>query len=605
MLSSCPTPRSAALLLALVSSAFAAEPRYDVLDLRTLGFYHASNLNNLGHVIGYEVGGPEPQPGAYLLWNGSTVARNKIPVSGEITAFNDFGDLAGDSWDSALMRNRGWAVVDGHFQEFADAFAVTALNNQRQIAFNSHSGGATIFQGSAHTNLGSLSGPSTGVRAINTAGWAVGASAITSADQPQHAYLYRDGAMADLGTLGGDRSWASDINDAGNIVGTASDSKGIFRALLHTAGRTLPLSPADADSSAARINNYNVVVGDFQVGPGLSIWSGGVVTPLNDLVDFAGMGLAVVELMDFNDRGQLLVSAWAGWWDVHRTPFLLTPRALPPARLTALAARAIAGTNDQTSIAGFVLAGGSANGSVLLRTVGPGLVPLGVSNAATDPAITVFNSSNAVVATNDNWSADETNTATLSATAARLGAQPLAASSTDAALLADLSPGAYTAHASNPADPSRIVLTEIYDAGNEDSARLTAAAIRLQIGTGESIGIVGFALAGDGPAKVLLRALGPALAERGVSNILADPQLWLYRGNQPVMGNDDWGSAATTPLLASKTTQAGLPALADASKDAALLIQLEPGAYSVHVSGVDNTTGVSLVEVYLVSEDTP
>ena len=66
------------------------------------------------------------------------------------------------------------------------------------------------------------------------------------------------------------------------------------------------------------------------------------------------------------------------------------------------------------------------------------------------------------------------------------------------------------------------------------------------------------------------------------------------------MGNDDWGSAASTPLLATTTTQVGLPALLDDSKDAALLIQLEPGAYSVHVSGANNTTGVALVEVYLV-----
>lgn len=124
--------------------------------------------------------------------------------------------------------------------------------------------------------------------------------------------------------------------------------------------------------------------------------------------------------------------------------------------------------------------------------------------------------------------------------------------------------------------------------------------LRLHIGTGESIGIIGFVLAGDGPAKVFLRALGPELATRGVTDALADPQLWLYRDSTPVLANDDWGSADTTSLLASTTTQVGLSALPDASKDAALLVQLEPGAYTLHVSGTDNATGIALVEVYLV-----
>jgi len=374
------------------------------------------------------------------------------------------------------------------------------------------------------------------------------------------------------------------------------DSSDVTHATLHTAGRMFQIAstvPAQ-NTSARRINNYNVVAGNF---PTIGIWTGGVLKRFDDFIDFESLDVLPLQVLDFNDRGQLLVSAYYGQTTLASTTLLLTPRPAPPARLTALAARAVAGTGNQTSIAGFAIAGKS-NGSILLRTVGPGLAPLGVTNAATDPAVKIFNSANTVVVSNDNWSTEQT--ATLAATATRLGAQPLAAGSNDAALLADLPPGAYTAHASNPADPARIVLTEIYDAGDENAARLSAAAIRLQIGTGESIGIVGFALAGDGPAKVLLRALGPELAARGVTGTLSDPQLFLYRGSTPVMGNDDWGSATSTPLLATSTTQVGLPALPDASKDAALLIQLEPGAYTVHVSGTNNATGVALVEIYLV-----
>ncbi len=589
-----PTPRSAALLLALVvTSAFAAESRYEVLNLRTVGFSDAYAVNNHGHVVG---GAPN---GARFVWNGTSVAQIQMPeYHSVVTGLNDEGTIIGFR-PFPFSNDRGFVIANGTFAEFEPTRIPTALNNSGQIAMSiGNPSRPVIYHAGALTEIGSL-GRSTILSAINTAGWVVGSAPITEDVDPKRAVLFRNGALNVLGTLGGNHSWASDINDAGNILGGARDEAGNSHVTLYTAGKMLPIGSYDPQGEhvTLKINNYNLAIGHFATGAHL--WSGGVLKPLAELVDLAGRGFDIVELVDFNDRGQILLRGWNRALDTQSDPLLLTPRPGLSARLTALAARAAAGANDQTSIAGFVLAGNSS-GSVLLRTVGPGLLPLGVSNAASDPTLRIFNSANTIVATNDNWSADSAEAATLAPTAARLGAQPLAAGSNDAALLADLPPGAYTAHASNSTDSSRIVLTEIYDAGDENDARLSAASIRLQIGTGESIGIVGFALAGEGPAKVLLRALGPDLASRGVTGALADPQLWLYRGSTPVMGNDDWGSAATTPLLASTTTQVGLPALADASKDAALLIQLEPGAYSLHVSGANNSTGVALVEVYLV-----
>ncbi len=593
-----PTPRSAALLLALVlSTSTSAQPRYDILELEPLGFQLPRALNNHGHVVG-------ETPDDILLWDGNSATLIDVPVSlPHITGFADSGAIVGYFLDPIPLTDAGFAIEDGTFKELENlprSSRPVAVNSPGQILIES--GGvnqrSSIYQAGSRTELGSTGGPKAYPAAINTAGWVVGRSAATMNLVPSHAFLYRDATMTDLGTLGGDHSEATDINDAGNIVGIANDAAGLHSAMLYSAGRLLRIEPTNtaAPTSATKINNYNVVAGLF---PEPAIWSGGVLKRLRDLADFEGLDLTPSQVLDFNDRGQLLVRAFYGDAHIAGTTVLLTPRQLPPTRLTALAARALAGTDNQTSIAGFVVAGKS-NGSILLRTVGPGLAPLGVTNAGTDPALKIFDSSNTAIATNDNWSANSGDAETLAATAASVGAQPLTAGSTDAALLADLPPGAYTAHASNAVDPSRIVLTEIYDAGDEDAARLTAASIRLQVGTGESIGIVGFALAGDAPAKVLLRVLGPELATRGVTNTLSDPQLFLYRGSTPVMGNDDWGSASTTPLLAATTTQVGLPTLPDASKDAALLIQLEPGAYSVHVSGANNTTGIALVEVYLV-----
>ena len=85
--------------------------------------------------------------------------------------------------------------------------------------------------------------------------------------------------------------------------------------------------------------------------------------------------------------------------------------------------------------------------------------------------------------------------------------------------------------------------------------------------------------------------------EFGVGDVLADPQLVVTPLGQtaPLAGNDNWGG---TPVLASAFAATGAFPLEATSKDAALLIRLPPGAYTVTVSGSGNTTGTALVEIY-------
>jgi len=612
----------------------AAQPRYHAIDLSPLGFQAitAANhgvifepsvaLNNHGHVAGTSA------DGHLLLWDRQQV--HDLGAAGGLAvdplAMNDSGQIVGRV-RTGEFTGYGFLHSDGAFIDLGADRTAQAINAHGQVAgtfsngvFVYHDGRVTEFTGFLPLPFQRIS-----VTAINNSAEIAGTHGDGLEATTDRAFRLRGNELTMIGILDTGpspepapsprpSSFGTDLSDAGVLVGTTSTDAGPLgrrqTSFLQSMGRILDLSPDGGTYPQAKIliNNLGTISTSFSSAPAKmpivatpALWSGGVMLDLNSLVDLPSANLQQVFYPSaINDRGEILLNARKTTGEI--VPVLLVPNP-SAARLTALAARSIAGNDHQTPIAGFVVAGNS-NGSILLRTVGPGLTPLGVTNAATDPAVKIFNSSGTVVATNDNWSADESASTTLASTATRLGAQPLAAGSNDAALLADLPPGAYTAHASNPADPSRIVLTEIYDAGDENAARLSAAAIRLQIGTGESIGIVGFALAGDGPAKVLLRALGPELASRGVTGALSDPQLFLYRGTTPVMGNDDWGSAASTPLLAFTTTQVGLPALPDASKDAALLIQLEPGAYSLHVSGANNATGVALVEVYLVPDTT-
>ena len=116
-------------------------------------------------------------------------------------------------------------------------------------------------------------------------------------------------------------------------------------------------------------------------------------------------------------------------------------------------------------IVGFVVTGGAPK-RLLVRGVGPGLTALGMAGAMTDPRLDVFRGatgSNAAIAAIDNWNDAPNDSATLSATAASAGAFPLAASSRDAALIGNFSPGTYTVQLTGADGGGGAVLIEIYE----------------------------------------------------------------------------------------------------------------------------------------------
>ena len=92
-----------------------------------------------------------------------------------------------------------------------------------------------------------------------------------------------------------------------------------------------------------------------------------------------------------------------------------------------------------------------------------------------------------------------------------------------------------------------------------------------------------------------VKCIGPALTAFGVGGALADPRLELFAFGNPIAiaANDNWDASA-----ASAFSQVGAFNLPAGSKDAVLLLTLPPGTYTAQVSGVGNTTGVALVEIY-------
>jgi len=267
-------------------------------------------------------------------------------------------------------------------------------------------------------------------------------------------------------------------------------------------------------------------------------------------------------------------------------------------RLVGLSSRGRVGSGEKILISGLVI-GGSQPKQVLIRAIGPSLTPLGVSGVLADPVIRVFKGSS-VIAENNDWGSNE-NAADIAAVARRVGAFAVTAGSKDAILVTTLQPGAYTVHVSGG---EGVALAEIYDASENPQAeyqRLIDISTRGEVGTGENVLIGGLVITGNAPKKVLIRGVGPALAAQGVAAPLADPVLKVFKGSEQIATNDNWSAdASAAALITAAETAAGAFHLQAGSKDAALVLTLAPGNYTVHVGGANNTTGVALVEIYEV-----
>jgi len=275
--------------------------------------------------------------------------------------------------------------------------------------------------------------------------------------------------------------------------------------------------------------------------------------------------------------------------------------ALASGRITNLAIRSQAGTGDDTLIVGFAVGGGGPSGNkpVLIRGVGPTLAAFNVGGALTDPKVELFSGQTRILE-NEDWGGS----VQIATVAGQVGAFAYSSpTSKDAALYnPNLSPGSYSVWITGNGGSTGVALAEIYDATPSATftvatPRLTNVSARTRVGTGDDILIAGFSISGSSDRTVLIRAVGPTLgtAPFNVPGALANPRLELYAGANRILENDDWGGTAV--LATAFASVAAFPLPVD-SRDAAILVTLAPGSYTAQVSGVGNTTGVALVEVY-------
>jgi hypothetical protein len=252
-----------------------------------------------------------------------------------------------------------------------------------------------------------------------------------------------------------------------------------------------------------------------------------------------------------------------------------------PTKLGNISTRLGVEGGDSVLIGGFIITGTEPK-EVIVRAIGPSL-PL--AGALADPLLELYDGMGLLITSNDNWMNASNKQAIIDS-----GLAP--ANDLESAILMTLEPAAYTAILRGKAGITGIGLIEAYDLDQAADAKLANISTRGLVQTGDNVMIGGFILLGTEAQEVLVRGIGPSLADFGVPGVLSDPTVELYDSSGTLLvSNDDWKDSHQTEIAAT-----GLAPSKD--KESAILITLAPAAYTAIVRGQNNTTGVALVEVY-------
>jgi hypothetical protein len=151
---------------------------------------------------------------------------------------------------------------------------------------------------------------------------------------------------------------------------------------------------------------------------------------------------------------------------------------------------------------------------------------------------------------------------------------------------------AYTVILHGAGDSTGVGLLEVYDLDAGLGPQAVNISTRGRVGVGDNVMIGGVIVAGQSSQRVIVRAIGPSIPVNGG---LADPSLELHDGNGGLLdSNDNWRSNHEAEIMAT-----GLAPTNDL--ESAIIATLPPANYTAVVRGVNNTTGVGLVEVYALN----
>lgn len=295
---------------------------------------------------------------------------------------------------------------------------------------------------------------------------------------------------------------------------------------------------------------------------------------------------ALTSFSSFNANDDDRVTDWAPFVSfAHHVPVpVLTIPASGTAKLANISTRLDVQTGDQVGIAGFIVSGPD-NVNLVIRAVGPSLT---LSGKLADPTLELHDGSGALIASNDNWG--DTQASQIQAT----GLAPNDAQ--ESAIYATLGSGKYTAILKGANDATGIGLVEVYALNPTVETKVGNISTRGFVGVDTNVMIGGFIVSGT-PAlgdavQVVVRGLGPSLAQAGVSNVLQDPALSIYNVYGTLVGsNNNWQDTQAADLEATGLAPSN-------SNEGAIDTTLLSGAYTAVLQGNNNGVGNGLIEVY-------
>ncbi len=247
-------------------------------------------------------------------------------------------------------------------------------------------------------------------------------------------------------------------------------------------------------------------------------------------------------------------------------------------------------TGSSVAIGGFVIHGTGPK-RLLIRVLGPSLLPFGVSDILVNPSFELFDALGRSLRANDDWRSSQQTEI--------MGTNLAPGNDREAAMVVSLNDGAYTAIVRGADGGSGVALIEVYDltAGTPDM--LINLSTRGMSRVGQNAMIGGFVIQGPAAKKVLIRAMGPSLVAFGVQGAMADPTLTIYNSSgQAIATNDNWRATQAVEIAATNRAPSD-------DRESAILLNLPAGSYTAIVRGAAGSEGVALVEVYDMDPTAP
>ena len=274
---------------------------------------------------------------------------------------------------------------------------------------------------------------------------------------------------------------------------------------------------------------------------------------------------------------------------------------IPPTILGNISTRAFVQTGDNVMIGGFIVEGAQPK-RVIIRAIGPELAQYGVPNPLFNPTLELHDGTGALIASNDNWRVTIIGgIITSNQVGDILSSGHAPTDGRESAIIAELPAGNYTAIVRGVNDSTGVALAEVYDISGNAISTLGNISTRSFVQTGDNVMIGGFIVQGTQPKRVIMRAIGPELSQFGVPTPLSDPTLELHDSTGALIAsNDNWRHTIIGGIITSDQVQD----IRDSGyaptdpRESAIIATLPPGNYTAIVRGVNETTGVGLVEVY-------